>query len=171
MAKHRPGKSNQRLYFAKIHLENLNELNSKENILHRKALYQAHKEAFLFQLYGAFEGLLWEIANTYDVTMQAGMGAEGLQRVCQQQERVCPEVDRLLDLSQREGHWLQAFLRDWRKAQTLDPHEFGTLVAPANLNSIEIRRVDDEENTDQLNQWHREMGELINETRTILGEW
>lgn len=171
MAKHRPGKSNQKLYFAKIHLEFLNELNTKENLLHRKALYQAHKEAFLFQLYGAYEAMLWEVANTYDIDMQAGMGAAGAYALCQQKGIASPEIERVFELSQRKGHWLAEFLMEWRKACSLDPHENATVVAPANLNAIEIRRVDNEENTDQLNQWHREMNSILNETRSILGEW
>ncbi|PIE42640.1 MAG: hypothetical protein CSA49_00115, partial [Gammaproteobacteria bacterium] len=64
MAKHQPGKANQKLYFVSILLEAIKVADGNEALLNKKAIIQANMEACLFHLVNAYRSFIWEICHT-----------------------------------------------------------------------------------------------------------
>lgn len=171
MAKYKPGKANQKRYFAAFYLEAIENADKDEHLLNRKALLAAHRESCLFHLMGAYEALIWEVAQSYGVTFRAGMPLQQLLTGAQEEGKSIPELDRLLQLQSQSGGWLNRMLKAWQRVQDVDPAATTVAKAPVNLNAIEVRVVAEEDDLLQLSDWHDNLRELIEETRQTMGEW
>lgn len=171
MAKYKPGKANQKRYFAAFYLEAIENADKDERLLNRKALLAAHRESCLFHLMGAYEALIWEVAQSYGVTFRAGMPLQQLLTGAQEEGKSIPELDRLLQLQSQSGGWLHRMLKAWQRVQDVDPAATTVAKAPVNLNAIEVRVVAEEDDLLQLSDWHDNLRELIEETRQTMGEW
>lgn len=171
MAKYKPGKANQKRYFAAFYLEAIENADKDERLLNRKALLAAHRESCLFHLMGAYEALIWEVAQSYGVTFRAGMPLQQLLNGAQEEGKSIPELDRLLQLQSQPGGWLYRMLKAWQRVQDVDPAATTVAKAPVNLNAIEVRVVAEEDDLLQLSDWHDNLRELIEETRQTMGEW
>ena len=171
MAKYKPGKANQKRYFAAFYLEAIENADKDERLLNRKALLAAHRESCLFHLMGAYEALIWEVAQSYGVTFRAGMPLQQLLEVAQGDGKSIPELDRLLQLQSLPGGWLNRMLQAWQRVQDVDPAATTVAKAPVNLNAIEVRVVAEEDDLLQLSDWHDNLRDLIEETRQTMGEW
>lgn len=171
MAKYKPGKANQKRYFAAFYLEAIENADKDERLLNRKALLAAHRESCLFHLMGAYEALIWEVAQSYGVTFRAGMPLQQLLNGAQEEGKSIPELDRLLQLQSQSGGWLHRMLKAWQRVQDVDPAATTVAKAPVNLNAIEVRVVAEEDDLLQLSDWHDNLRELIEETRQTMGEW
>ncbi|NPU95134.1 MAG: hypothetical protein HPY82_24800 [Gammaproteobacteria bacterium] len=171
MAKYKPGKANQKRYFAAFYLEAIENADKDERLLNRKALLAAHRESCLFHLMGAYEALIWEVAQSYGVTFRAGMPLQQLLTGAQEEGKSIPELDRLLQLQSQSGGWLNRMLKAWQRVQDVDPAATTVAKAPVNLNAIEVRVVAEEDDLLQLSDWHDNLRELIEETRQTMGEW
>lgn len=171
MAKYKPGKANQKRYFAAFYLEAIENADKDERLLNRKALLAAHRESCLFHLMGAYEALIWEVAQSYGVTFRAGMPLQQLLTGAQEEGKSIPELDRLLQLQSQSGGWLNGMLKAWQRVRDVDPAATTVAKAPVNLNAIEVRVVAEEDDLLQLSDWHDNLRELIEETRQTMGEW
>ena len=171
MAKYKPGKANQKRYFAAFYLEAIENADKDERLLNRKALLAAHRESCLFHLMGAYEALIWEVAQSYGVTFRAGMPLQQLLTGAQEEGKSIPELDRLLQLQSQSGGWLNRMLKAWQRVQDVDPAATTVAKVPVNLNAIEVRVVAEEDDLLQLSDWHDNLRELIEETRQTMGEW
>lgn len=171
MAKYKPGKANQKRYFAAFYLEAIENADKDERLLNRKALLAAHRESCLFHLMGAYEALIWEVAQSYGVTFRAGIPLQQLLTGAQEEGKSIPELDRLLQLQSQSGGWLNRMLKAWQRVQDVDPAATTVAKAPVNLNAIEVRVVAEEDDLLQLSDWHDNLRELIEETRQTMGEW
>jgi len=171
MAKYKPGKANQKRYFAAFYLEAIENADKDERLLNRKAVLAAHRESCLFHLMGAYEALIWEVAQSYGVTFRAGMPLQQLLAEAQDEGKSIPELDRLLQLQSLPGGWLNRMLQAWHRVQDVDPAATTVAKAPVNLNAIEVRVVAEEDDLLQLSDWHDNLRELIEETRQTMGEW
>ena len=171
MAKYKPGKANQKRYFAAFYLEAIEKAEKDEHVLNRKALLAAHRESCLFHLVGAYEALIWEVANLYGETFRVGMSLTQLLEAARESGKSIPELDRLLELESHQDGWLNRMMRAWRRVQDVDPAAMTVAKAPVNLNAIEVRVVAEEDDLLQLSDWHGNLSELIEETRQTLQEW
>lgn len=171
MARHKIGKANQKLYFAGFYLEALDSIEHDDRLLNRKALQVAHRESCLFHLVGAYHGLLWEIAKTYDLEYAAGDTLSTLLAMQHEAGRSVPELEHLFDLQNRPGYWLNQMMSAWQRVQDVDPASSSVAKAPVNLNAIEVRVIMEDDDLLQLPDWHDKLRLLIDETRERLGEW
>lgn len=171
MAKHKLGKANQKLYFAGFYLEALEKAENDAQLINRKAVLAAHRESCLYHLMGAYEGLLWEIANSYDIPFQAGQSLADLLAAQQEAGRAVPELEQISSLLTRPGNWLQRMISLWQRIQDPDPATTTVAKAPVNLNAIEVRVSMEEDDLMQLPDWHDKLRSLIEEIRERLGEW
>ena len=171
MAKYKIGKTNQKVYFAGFYLEALEKTEKDEQIVNRKALLAAHRESCLYHLVGAYEGLIWEVANTYDVPFAAGMALASVLEDLQRKDKAVPELEQLFELECLEGSWLNRMMHTWRRIQDLDPAATSVAKAPVNLNAIEVRISMEEDELLQLPDWHDKLRLLIDEIRQTLAEW
>jgi len=171
MAKHRIGKANQKVYFAGFYLEALESIEHDDRLVNRKALQAAHRESCLFHLVGAYHGLLWEIAQTYNLEYRAGDALAPLLALQNEAGRAVPELERLFDLQSGAGTWLNRMMSAWYRIQDADPASTTVAKAPVNLNAIEVRVSMEEDDLLQLPDWHDKLRSLIDEIREMLGEW
>lgn len=171
MARHKIGKANQKVYFAGFYLEALDSIEHDERLVNRKALQAAHRESCLFHLVGAYHGLLWEIAKTYDLEYAAGDELRPLLAAQNDAGRSVPELEQLFDLQNRSGSWLNQMMSAWQRIQDADPATTSVAKAPVNLNAIEVRVSMEEDDLLQLPDWHGKLRLLIDEIRERLGEW
>lgn len=171
MAKHKIGKANQKIYFAGFYIEALEKVEKDEQLVNRKALIAAHRESCLFHLVGAYEGLIWEVTSTYDVTFFPGQRLDAVLAAAQQTGKSVPELDQMFELESVPGSWLNRMMILWRRLQDPDPAATTVAKAPVNLNAIEVRVSMEEDELLQLPDWHDKLRSLIDEIRQRLGEW
>ena len=171
MAKHRNGKANQKCYFAGFYLEAIEKAEKDESLLNRKAVLAAHRESCLFHLMGAYEALIWEVAQTYDEVFRVGDSLQSLLESVQLRDKNIPELEHLATLQSRAGSWLNQMVSQWHRIQDLDPTATTVAKAPVNLNAIEVRVSMDKDELVQLPDWHENLRNLIDEIRQTLGEW
>ncbi len=171
MAKHKISKANQKVYFAGFYLEAIEMTEKDERLVNRKAVVAAHRESCLFHLVGAYEGLVWEVAHTYDIPYQPGQLLEPILAAQHAAGKSVPELEQLSDLVSHPGSWLQRMMVAWHRIQDLDPASTTVAKAPVNLNAIEVRVSMEEDDLLQLPDWHDKLRSLIEEIRARLGEW
>lgn len=171
MAKHRISKANQKVYFAGFYLEAIERTEKDDRLVNRKAVLAAHRESCLFHLVGALEGLIWEVAHTYDIPWQSGQPLQPLLAAQHDAGKSVPELEQLFELLSQSGSWLQRMMAAWHRIQDLDPASTTVAKAPVNLNAIEVRVSMEEDDLLQLPDWHDKLRALIDEIRQRLAEW
>ena len=171
MAKHKISKANQKVYFAGFYLEAIEMTEKDERLVNRRAVVAAHRESCLFHLVGAYEGLVWEVAHTYDIPYQPGQSLQPILAAQSAAGKSVPELEQLADLLASPGSWLQRMMVAWHRIQDLDPASTTVAKAPVNLNAIEVRVSMEEDDLLQLPDWHDKLRSLIEEIRERLGEW
>lgn len=171
MAKHKIGKANQKVYFAGFYLEAIEMTEKDERLVNRKALLAAHRESCLYHLMGAYEGLIWEAARTYDIPYQPGEPLQPILSVQHEAGKSVPELEQMFDLQMQSGSWLQRMTTAWQRIQDPDPASTTVAKAPVNLNAIEVRVSMEEDDLLQLPDWHDKLRSLIDEIRSRLAEW
>lgn len=171
MAKHKLGKTSQKLYFARFFLEAIEKAKKDEHLLNQKALLVAHQEACLFQLVSAYRGLVWEVANTYDEVFDIKMEVCDLAHVMETRGKSAGELDRLLFLEQTSNTWLNQMMGKWSVMVNLNPDATSPLKQQTNLNAIEVRVFSSEDELMQLSDWYENLSILIEEIRGLLVEW
>jgi hypothetical protein len=171
MAKHKISKANQKVYFAGFYLEAIEMTEKDERLVNRKAVLAAHRESCVFHLVGAYEGLIWEVAHTYDIPWQPGQSLQPILVAQHDAGKSVPELEQLFDLLSQPGSWLQRMMAAWQRIQDLDPASTTVAKAPVNLNAIEVRVSMEEDDLLQLPDWHDKLRSLIDEIRERLAEW
>ncbi len=171
MAKHKISKANQKIYFAGFYLEAIENVEKDDQLLNRKAVLAAHRESCLYHLMSAYYGLIWEVANTYDIPYLQGESLAMALTTAQQSNKSSPELEQLFDLESAMGSWLNRMLAVWQRQQDLDPASTSVAKAAVNLNAIEVRVSMEEDELLQLPDWHDKLRSLIEEIRQRLSEW
>lgn len=171
MAKHKQGKANQQLYFAKLHLQAIESAERDDNLLNKKAVLTANREAAIFQLVSAYRSFLWEVAQTYDIAFLETDQLQDVSRKAKSAGLEVSELNRFDSLESDKKSWLSELLSAWDKIKSFDPKVNAVVVQPANLNSIEIIRENESEALDVLQLWLRKLYEEVASIRELLGEW
>ena len=171
MGKHRISKANQKIYFAGFYLEAIENVEKDEQLLNRKAMLAAHRESCLYHLVCAYEGLIWEVANTYDIQFASGQSLERVLADAHAGGKSSAELEQLFALETAQDSWLNRMLSVWRRQQDVDPATTSVPKSPVNLNAIEVRVSMEEDELLQLPDWHDKLRGLIEEIRQRLGEW
>lgn len=171
MAKHTIGKANQKVYFAGFYIEAIEKTEKDDRLVNRRAVLAAHRESCLYHLMGAYEGLIWEIAKTYNIPYQPGQPLEPILAEQHRAGKSVPELEQLCDMQTRPGDWLQRMTAAWQRIQDPDPAATTVAKAPVNLNAIEVRVSMEEDDLLQLPDWHDKLRGLIDEIRNRLAEW
>ena len=171
MSKHRLSKANQKCYFARFYLEAIENIGNDEAVINRKALLAAHQESCLFHLVNAYSGLVWEVANTYDLEFQNGVTVKEVLDSAQSRGVTLPELERFLNLETTPNSWLNRMLSSWMKVSALDPAVNAVEKETQNHNAIEVRVFTESDEFTQLSDWYDNLTALIEEIRTLLVEW
>jgi len=172
MGKHIAGGTNQKLYFARVHLDEIRRAQEDDTLFNRKLVIGANTESALFHLYCAYQSLLWEIANTYDVTMESHLALVDLLAIFQKANKVSGELNQLGELERNPASWLSNMLLGWSRVQTLGVVKVRTVAsAPATSAAITVCDVSEDVSLQQLEQWHQELRMISEHFRGLLEEW
>jgi hypothetical protein len=170
MANERYTRTNQKLYFAGLALNNWRKA-EQGHAFDAQGLVQAEREAALFHLYGALLGLCHEIADYYRLpSMNAGRVEAVLTREAVETAPT-PELAELYELATQGQTWLGQLLQAYNglfspPAAPNKPRHAGSL--------IEAVSVDDDEQLslqcEQLEEWRQNLKRMALRFRQALTE-
>lgn len=157
----------QKLYSARLLAEHLEALEQQDELV-RPAFKVAHLEAVLFQLQGAFQSLLYEIAETARISGGEWHSVEDLQQEAEKLDKHLPQLNVLKELQADSYGWLSQFQKRYQdvwlpvsapvQQQTSGADLIGT--APEELSEI-----------NQINSWIDNMQALIRDLRQTMQEF
>lgn len=171
MAKHRLSKANQKLYFAAIHLDAVAVAEKDDSLLNQKAMVQANREAALFNLVSAYRGFIWEMCQTHDLEVDAGMTLADVMAKAAQEGKQIQELNHFAQLEKESNGWLNSMLSAYQEVIALDPQGNGKVETVASFNAIEVRKVEETESLEKIFEWHNALKSEIENFRTTLSEW
>ena len=165
-------RTNQKIFFAGLALENLRKAEAGEAV-NAQALVQAEREAALFHLYGAVLGLCHEVAGYYKL---AGAGAPRVDMLLSQsvlQASPTPELGELLELAGQPESWLACLLSSYERLFQ-PPQAPKTAKVDPTLPLISAVSVDDDEPAvlmhAELEGWRQQLKKLVLRYRESLSE-
>jgi len=171
MAKHKLGKTNQKLYYAQLQLQAMERAQADDELLNKKAVMAAGREAVLYLLFSAYRSFLWELATVYNLELHDYDGLAELLEQARKAGAQVSEFSRLDQLEKNNKSWLAQMLQAWRLINKPDPAETGSAVQKANLNSIEIIKENETESLDTLKHWYTSLKQEVESIRQFLVEW
>jgi len=160
----------QKLYSARLLLQHLDQLD-QQNDLVRPAYATAHGEAVVFHLQGALQALLYEIAETARMPVGNWRSVGDLQAAAQSQNRVLPQLDRLVQLERESFSWLSQLNRRYQACWL--PEIGKAESAPAEMSGAQLISVSQDTSSDQqqLNLWLDNLQGLITDLRQTMQEF
>jgi len=169
MAKHKPGKSNQKLYFAKIHIDAIREAETNDSLLNKKAVITAFRESCLFHLVSAYHAFLNEMLNTYDVVLSPMDSLADIQAQLTSQGRPSSELTRFQQLA--SSGWLANMLSAWSEVQGHALEKSTSIPAAVMPGAIDVLQAEPVNEVVQLELWRNELAREIEALRSLLAEW
>jgi len=119
---HSPGRTNQKLMFARLQLEALLERDISYEDLAEVALVHATCEAVATHLKGAWLALLVEIGGLYGLQESEFDSPTALIEALAEREIVSPEAMRLANLETMANGWVSDMLSFARESDCVDSH-------------------------------------------------
>ncbi|MBB1520769.1 DUF6586 family protein [Aquipseudomonas guryensis] len=164
-------RTNQKVYFAGLALENLRKAETGTS-MHGQGQVQAEREAALFHLYGALLGLCHEIAGYYRLPEANVPRAELLLNQAVLQAAPSPELAELVELAQQSETWLAQLLQAYAKL-FLPPQAPKTAKVDPTLPLIQAVSVEEEVpqlGREELEAWRQQLKQLALRFRESLSE-
>lgn len=174
------GRTNQKLYFARLQLDRLNQVLADRSAFAWEAEALSCREAAILHLHGAYVAFLQELVRFYKLSGPL-LTSEALRQAMQAKGQVSPEITVLQGLEQAAGSWLAALLRAQRDclvapdpvAPTLPEDEDeeegpGKAIGLVALAGDEPLSLPDVE---RLQYWQRELTAIIRDFRREMAEW
>lgn len=172
MAKETPRilfRSNEKLHFAQLYIELLQQNNSDLDSLRQKVLTKAHWETAVLHLMGAYVGLLQQIAHNYELPLSGILSLEQLEQQFVQRGYVSPELARIRQLLNEPNTWLshlhQAYVSCWQLEQ------LSTKPVDANILASTVSQITPVRSPTELTIWLDQLTCLIKDIRQSMEEW
>jgi len=169
MAKHEHGKSNYKLYFAKIHIDAIRDAEINDALLNKKAVIAAFRESSLFHLVSAYHAFLNEMLNTYDVVLTPTDSLADIQAQLTSQGRPSSELARFQQLA--SSGWLADMLSAWSDVQGHALEKSTSIPEAAMPDAIDVLQAQPVNEVVQLELWRNELASEIEALRSLLTEW
>lgn len=164
-------RTNQKIYFAGLALENLRKA-EEGRAMNGLGQVHAEREAALFHLYGALLGLCHEIAGYYRLPQANVPRAELLLNQAVLQEAPSPELAELVELAQQSETWLAQLLQAYAKLFQ-PPQAPRTAKVDPTLPLIQAVSVEEEVlplDREELEAWRQQLKQLALRFRESLSE-
>jgi len=172
MAHERYTRTNQKLFFAGLALENWQRA-ERQGAVNSPGLVQAEREASLFHLYGALLGLCHEITGYYRMPDAHATRVECLLTRSLQDSPASPELAELIELAEQSGSWVADLLAAY--AALFEPPRAPVKPkADPRLPLIEAVGVGDEVlplSFEDVQGWRQQLKTLALRYRESLTEW
>jgi len=165
-------RTNQKIYFAGLALENWRRAEQK-GAMNAPGLIQAEREASLFHLYGALLGLCHEIAGYYRLPNATAPRAELLLVSSAQGASSSPELAELIELAEHSETWLAQLLKAY-SALFEPPRAPAKAKTDPTMPLIEAVSVGEQPQLlehEEVEAWRRELKALALRFRESLTEW
>lgn len=165
-------RTNQKLYFAGLALENWRKA-EEQRAINAQALMQAEREAALFHLYGSLLGLCHEIAGYYRLPQANASRAEALLLATNLDDAPSPELAELIELAQHSQTWLAQLLSAYNELFEPLNAPKKAKIAP-NVALIEMVNLDQGEpplGHAELEDWRQQLKLLAQRFREAMVEW
>jgi hypothetical protein len=159
-------RTDAKLRFARLHLE---ELSSRE-VINGDDFERAHQEAFLFQLFGARDALVAELAIRYGADQSKGRRVNDLRKSLQSQGVQSSEIAEIDRLAKDNGNWLN-LAREMRNHGTHEQgvsrafHLGGPKHGKVQLRDPRDRNILTDHYVDEFGKWLGEMSTLVGKLR------
>lgn len=167
-------RTNQKISFARIHLERLKQA-QEETSWNKHALIESYNESILFHLASAYDAFLREVAERYNLDTEHFNGFDSLQALLDQTGVESPELRELETLSHDQTSWLHkllgAYAACWRGSD-----KQGSVSQTQSLSEIHVVQVNPDHAEDQqiiaeYATWLDALSALINRQREGMQEW
>ncbi len=167
-------RTNQKLLFAKLHLDHL-KLAEQSSGWSKHAQIDSFEESVLFHLVSAYSAYLREIAEVYRLQPEKISTRDELQQQLEEQGMEAPEAKELGLLAGSDS-WLAQLLSAYRACWQAQERDQALNSSHASLSEIQVVQVNpdhasDKEVIGQLEGWIEQMRELIERQRECLKEW
>jgi len=172
------GRTNQKLYFARLQLDQLERVMATQDSFAWEAEALSCREAAILHLHGAYLAFLQELVRFYKLSGPL-MTTEALRTAMAVKGQVSPEVSVLQTLEQDRNSWLATLLR--AHDDCLIVPDAPVAAAPEDeaeglgqAISLVIVAADEplsRPDREQLACWHRELTNIIREFRREMAEW
>ncbi|MFP8965428.1 DUF6586 family protein [Pokkaliibacter sp. CJK22405] len=167
-------RTNQKLYFARLHLEALSQAMSAQS-WHRHALIDSYQESVLFHLYAAYRAYLVELAEAYSIPAVQLCSDFDLGSLLEERGFEGPEYVALVALLESKSSWLSQLSRAYQACWQVK-EDAGLTSPAASASEIQVVQVDSDHQNDedvqkQLQGWLKNLRDIIEEGRKTLQEW
>ena len=167
-------RTNQKLMFAKLHLDQL-KLAEQGSGWSKHAQIESYEESILFHLVSAYSAYLREIAEVYRLEPEKISTRDELLEQLEAKGVEAPEAKELTLLAGGDS-WLSQLLAAYRACWVAQNREQAAASDHASLSEIQVVQVNPDHSSDaqvieQLEGWINSMRELVDRQREGLKEW
>lgn len=170
------GRTNQKLYFARLQLDRLQALLEAREAFSWEAEALSCREAVILHLHGAYLAFLQELVRFYKLPGPL-MASEAVRAAMAAKGQVSPEITVLQRLEQEPGSWLAQLLRahqDCLIAPDVAPVAVEEEETGSRAISVVVVAADtplSDTDTANLQRWLQELTGVIREFRREMQEW
>ncbi len=167
-------RTNQKLMFAKLHLDHLKQAEQGSG-WSKHAQIESFEESVLFHLVSAYSSFLREIAEVYHLDPETISTRDELLAQMELQGMELPEVKELSLLAGSDS-WLSQLLAAYRACWMARAKEQASHSGRESLSEIQVVQVNPDHASDiqviaQLEGWINNIRELVDRQREGLKEW
>lgn len=170
------GRTNQKLYFARLQLDRVQELLNAKSAFAWEAEALSCREAAILHLHGALLAFLQELVRFYKLGTPL-MSTEAMHQALAAKGQVSPEITVLQRLQQDADSWLAQLERAHEACLIVsDPAPAVVEEESSDSRAINVVLVAADEplstsDLDNIRRWHQELTNLIREFRREMAEW
>ncbi|MBY4676931.1 DUF6586 family protein [Marinobacterium arenosum] len=168
-------RTNQKLNFARIHLDALREACDSTG-WSKHALMESYNESVLFHLASGYAAFLREIAERYGFATDHISGYRALEADVEASGQECPELRELRVLEENQASWLHLMLQAYEACWRASDRAVSAEPAATSASEIHVVQVNPSYNDEQAivqeyQSWLNELRELVDRLRAGMQEW
>jgi len=167
-------RTNQKLNFARIHLDALRD-GCQSNGWNKHILIESYNESVLFHLASAYDAFLHEIAERYNLDTSHITSYRTLAEDMELSGQECPELAELSVLEADNSSWLHKMVRAyeacWRATDRSAPVSAASSVSEIHVAQVNPAHTDESEILKEYQHWFDALRDLIDRQRSGMQEW
>ncbi|WP_299177078.1 DUF6586 family protein [uncultured Neptuniibacter sp.] len=167
-------RTNQKLSFTRIHLDQLKQAQS-DTSWNKHALIESYNESVLFHLNSAYDAFLREVAELYKVDTESLDGYRSLAAELDRTGVESPELKQLSVLESDDSGWLHkmmaAYEACWHGSDKKEAITQTSSVSEIHVLQVNPDHAEDEQIIKEYEAWFESLSELINRLREGMQEW
>lgn len=168
-------RTNQKINFARIHLDALAEAQDSTG-WSKHAMIESYNESVLFHLASAYSSFLREVAEKFSFATEAVNSLADLEALLESSGQESPERSELASLEQNDASWLHKMLAAYHACwQAADNHSAvaSDKVSISEIHVLQINpdHAEDRDVLAEYRRWLNEFRSLVERLRSDMQEW